>query len=105
MKIKEFSYIENKKIKRIKVRYCEKFLEKFVGLMFKKNSLPLVFPYEKERKICIHSFFCFPFEAIWLDRNKRVLKKQVIKGWKLNICGSGQYLLEIPLNNYKSKKI
>lgn len=92
-----FVYYDKKK-KSIDVEVCDNFIKKSVGLMFKKNSQPLLFVEDKEKIISIHSFFCKPFEAIWLDKNKKVTKKVIVKKWLPYISGKGKYLLEIPLN-------
>lgn len=64
--------------------------------MFKKNSPPLLFVFEKEKNFLIHSLFCRPFRAVWIDEDKRATKIVDVKNWKLSISGKGKYLLEIP---------
>ncbi len=95
--MKNFTYFENKKKKLIKVKVCENLWNKFSGLMFRKNSPPLLFVFNKEKTLSIHSFFCKPFIAIWLDEEKKVTKKIKITKWLPNISGRGKYLLEIPV--------
>jgi uncharacterized membrane protein (UPF0127 family) len=85
--------------KTIKVRVCTTVLSKFTGLMFKKNSVPLLFIFPKEKTLSIHSFFCRPFRAIWLDKNMKATKVIDAKPGKLNYSGKGKYLLEIPSND------
>ncbi|MDO8623412.1 MAG: DUF192 domain-containing protein, partial [archaeon] len=65
------------------------------GLIFKNKSPPLLFIFNREKIISIHSLFCRPFVAIWLDKNKKVTKITDVKPWKTNISGKGKYLLEI----------
>jgi uncharacterized membrane protein (UPF0127 family) len=65
--------------------------------MFRQTSPALVFLFEKNQNISIHSFFCKPFKAIWLDENKKVVKILEIKKWKPHFSAHGKYLLEIPL--------
>jgi hypothetical protein len=65
--------------------------------MFRKNSPPVLFPFRNEGKISIHSFFCRPFTAVWLDKNKKSTKQVNVNRWLPNISGNGMYLLEIPL--------
>jgi uncharacterized membrane protein (UPF0127 family) len=96
MKLQKFDYSENKKKKTINVKICKSIWSKFSGLMFKKNSPPLLFVFNKEKKFSIHSFFCNPFTAIWLDKNKQLTKKVKVTKWIPNISGRGKYLLEIP---------
>jgi len=97
MTLKNFTYYNNGKKKTIKVKFCISLISKFLGLMFKKNSPPLLFVFSKEKKrLSIHSFFCSPFTAIWLDKDKKVTKIKQVKSWIPKISGRGQYLLEIP---------
>jgi uncharacterized membrane protein (UPF0127 family) len=93
----DFEYfIKNRKF-RLKVLECKSFLSKARGLMFRKKSLPLLFIFNKEKEIRIHSFFCKPFIALWIDKNHKTTKIKKISSWRLNLTGIGKYLLEIPL--------
>ncbi|MGC9309189.1 MAG: hypothetical protein ACP5D2_00655 [Candidatus Nanoarchaeia archaeon] len=96
--MKPFTYYKDGKKIKICVKLCQSAICKFLGLMFKSNSKPLLFIFNKEKKITIHSLFCKPFKAIWLDDRKRVVKEEVIDKWRLYIGGRGKYLLEIPLS-------
>lgn len=97
-----FSYTdEKKKEKIIKVKFCKSLWSKFSGLMFRKTSPPLLFVFNKEKKLSIHSFFCKPFRAIWIDDKKRLTKELIIKNWAPNFSGRGKYLLEIPISSTK----
>ena len=104
MALKTITYFIGGKKKKIQVKLCDTVLKKFSGLMFKKNSPPLLFVFNKEKKLSIHSIFCKPFIAIWLDDKMRATKVIEVKNWRLNISGKGRYLLEIltPLSNNKS---
>lgn len=96
MKKREFEfYIGIKKI-RIQVKECRSILSKILGLMFSINKDPLLFIFEKEKNISIHSFFCKPFFAIWLSSSRKIRKILKISKWKANFSGKGKYLLEIP---------
>ena len=96
MVLKDFIYYENKRRKKIKVRVCSSLICKFIGLMFRNSKEPLLFVFNKEKTLSIHSLFCKPFKAIWLDEKKNVKKTENIFSWKLNISGKGKYLLEVP---------
>ncbi|MDP1695660.1 MAG: hypothetical protein Q8L29_01965 [archaeon] len=55
----------------------------------------------------IHSWFVFfPFLAIWLDKNNKVVEYEIIKSWRSYIKPKKKFakLVEIPLNS-KNKKI
>ena len=95
MVLKKITYSLDGKNKKIKVKICDTFLGKFLGLMFKKNSQPLLFVFDKTKTLSIHSLFCKPFTAIWLDEKMHATKILDVKSWKLNISGRGKYLLEI----------
>ena len=95
MVLKEITYIVNGKSKNIKVKICDTPLKKFLGLMFKKNSPPLLFTFNKIKTLSIHSLFCKPFTAIWLDEKMYSTKVTDVENWNLNISGKGKYLLEI----------
>ena len=89
-----------KKTIDIKVKKCQSFLSQAFGLMFRKNSLPLLFIFNKPKKISIHSFFCIPFIVIWFNKN-RIVDVKLVKPWKLSIKPNSEFdkLLEIPSNN------
>lgn len=98
MILENFTYYQKNKKKTIKVEVCNTIWKKFSGLMFRKNSNPLLFPFKKEQNLSIHSFFCKPFKAIWLDEKKIIIKEKDIFNWKPFISGRGKYLLEIPVH-------
>ena len=97
MVLERFAYYKNNKKKTIEVEVCDNIWKKFSGLMFRKNSPPLLFPFRKEKNLVIHSFFCKPFKAIWLDEKIQVTKEKDITYWRPFIYGRGKYLLEIPI--------
>lgn len=94
--LENFTYYEGKKKKNIKVKKVSVFSS---GLMFRKNSPPLLFELGKVRDIPITSIFCNPFIAYFLDDKKKVIKKIIVTRWKFRIPGRGKYLLEVPLEN------
>jgi uncharacterized membrane protein (UPF0127 family) len=96
MALKQITYSIDGKKKNIKVKLCDTPLKKFSGLMFRHQSPPLLFVFNKNKKLAIHSLFCKPFKAIWLDEKMKATKITDVKNWKLNISGKGKYLLEIP---------
>ncbi|MEI7718801.1 MAG: DUF192 domain-containing protein [archaeon] len=95
--IQNFSYYQNKKKKTLNVEVCDTFWKKFSGLMFRKNSKPLLFPFLKEENLSIHSFFCKPFKAIWIDDKLQITKEKEVYNWRPFINGKGKYLIEIPI--------
>jgi uncharacterized membrane protein (UPF0127 family) len=98
MVLEIFKFIDEKNHKRtLKVKFCKSIWSKFSGLMFRKNSPPLLFVFKKEQTLSIHSLFCEPFDAIWLDEKKKITKKIRIVSPGLNFSAKGKYLLEVPL--------
>ena len=102
MALKKITYYVDGKKKMIKVKVCDTLSKKFMGLMFRKNSPPLLFVFNKNKTLSIHSLFCKPFRAVWLDDKFRSTKVTDVKTWKLNISGRGKYLLEVPFSSIKS---
>ena len=100
MVVKNFNFQLKEKEQKIKIRECKTLYSKFIGLMFKKNSPPLLFIFKKPVKISIHSFFCKPFIAIWFLQNK-IIEIKSIKPNKLSIKPKKEFdkLLEIPSNS------
>lgn len=102
MVLKTFTYYNQGRKTKISVEVCDTFWKKLKGLMFRKNSPPLLFLFNREQNLVIHSFFCKPFRAIWLDENKRVTKIIDVKKQKPHFSGFGKYLLEIPFSEGKT---
>ncbi len=97
MVLEIFTYYNAGKKTKIPVKVCKTIWSKTRGLMFKKSSPALLFLFNKEKTLTIHSFFCRPFRAIWLDSKKNVTKIEDVKTWKTSISGRGKYLLERPI--------
>ncbi len=106
MALKTITYFIEGKKKKLKIKKCDTLLKKFLGLMFHKNSPPLLFVFDREKNLQIHSFFCKPFKAIWLDEKMRATKIVDVKNWKICLSGRGKYLLEIltPLKNNNCRR-
>jgi len=84
----------------LEVKECSTVFSKARGLMFKKNSKPLLFVFKKLGKRSIHSFFCKPFFAVWFDK-ERIVDVKLIKSKKISIKPKEKFdkLLEIPSNS------
>ena len=107
MKTIEYS-IDGKKDK-IEAELCDNIFKKFSGLMFRKNSPPLLFVFNKSKNLSIHSFFCKPFRAVWLNEKMEATKIVDVKDWKIDISGKGKFLLEVPISfesdEFPSRKV
>ena len=96
----EFGFRYKGRKVKLKVQECRTSFSKILGLMFKKDSKPLLFVFNKETRQPIHSFFCRPFYAIWLNKNK-IVDEKFVKSWKFSIKPKEKFdkLLEIPMSN------
>jgi len=102
----EFTFkIKNKPLTII-VKPLNTPLQKSIGLMFKKDSPPLLFIFKKPTNTSIHSFFCKPFIAIWLLDDK-IIDIKFVKPNQLSIKPKEKFnkLLEIPNNSQYFQKI
>jgi len=75
-------------------------IQKYIGLMFKKNPEPLVFELKKEKKIAINSLFCkVDFIALWFDKNEKLIDAKLIKRGQLKVLPKKSFktLVEIPI--------
>ncbi len=67
----------------------------FIGLMFRKTFfMPLLF--QGNGRMAIHSFFCPIFEAIFIDKNKKIIKICFFSPRKAIVCPNAFFLLECP---------
>jgi uncharacterized membrane protein (UPF0127 family) len=86
--------------KVIEAEVCDTIFRKARGLMFRKRSKPLLFIFKKETRQPIHSFFCLPFRAIWVNKNK-IVDDKIVKPYKLSVKPKEPFtlLIEILLND------
>jgi len=101
----KFSFIYKKKRFSLDVDKCEDIFSQASGLMFKKNSKPLLFIFKNKKTRAIHSFFCVPFIAIWFDEEK-IIEIKNVNPWVFSIKPKDKFnkLLEIPSNNVTFKE-
>lgn len=91
--------------KIIDAEICDTLLKRSRGLMFRKNPKPLFFVFKKLTTQPIHSFFCKPFMAIWLNEG-RVVDEKIVRPYKLSIKARAPFthLVEIPLEEGDNEK-
>ena len=86
---------------RIKLRKLS-FFEMANGLMFRsRTSENLLFEFSKETRRPIHSIFVFfPFVAVWLDKENRVLEYRNVRPFTISVKPRKNFkkLIEIPIN-------
>ncbi|MEM4257022.1 MAG: DUF192 domain-containing protein, partial [Candidatus Diapherotrites archaeon] len=105
-------YCNNKAIIK-KVKIADSFFRKFKGLMFEskeKFDYALIFVLEKESRIraSVHMLFVFfPIGILYLDKNKKVREKAILKPWRLNYTPKkpAKYFIEIPLEYLRKVEI
>jgi len=72
------------------------------GLMFRtRKTKPLLFEFNQATRMAIHSLFVFfPFNAIWLDENNKIIEQRVVRPFTFSICPRKPFrkLIEIPIS-------
>ena len=79
------------------------FWKEGIGLMFQRRekARALLFEFKKPVSFKIHSFFVFfPFFAIWLNSENKIIGSELVKPFKFGISPSEKFvkLIEIPIN-------
>lgn len=80
--------LTNKTPASIDITICSSFFSRFIGLMFRKEILPieaiaLVEPIEGITSTSIHMFFMrFDIAAVWLNSKNIVVHTTIAKKWK-----------------------
>ncbi len=67
----------------------------------REKAKTLLFEFKTPTKISIHSLFVFfPFLAIWLDSDGKVVEKRIVNPWNFHIKPKKDFvkLVELPLN-------
>jgi len=95
-----FNFKINEKEYNLEVKECKSIYSQTLGLMFKKNSLPLLFIFKNPQRISIHSFFCIPFIAIWFLEDK-IIDIKLVNPNSFTIKPNYKFnkLIEIPSNS------
>ena len=76
----------------------------FIGLMFRATfSTPLLF--NGNDRIVIHSFFCPEFDAVFLNKQRRIVKLVKVKPWTPKIAASAVFLFECPAGTIEKFKL
>ena len=75
-------------------------IRKIFGLMFRsRKTKPLLFEFKNDVHLAIHSIFVFfPFQAIWLDENNRIIEQRIVKPFTFSVRPKKPFrkLIEIP---------
>lgn len=98
--------LKKRKIKINKYRTVSYF-GKYMGLMFKtRETINLVFSFNNDVKMSIHSYFVFfKFLAVWIDEKNNVLEYKIVSPFTTLITPKKSFrkLIEIPFNSRNSK--
>ena len=83
-------------------RYCTNFKDRLLGLMFKKNIVPLCFP----KCHAVHTFFMLkPIDIFMTDENHKIIKiYKHAKKRRIYSCKDAYYIYEFPID-YINKKL
>jgi len=86
--------------KQIEAEECKTIFSKMRGLMFRKNPKPLLFEFRKPTRQPIHSFFCEPFRAVWLRKDK-IIDDKIVNPFRIFVVPKKKFttLVEMPLKN------
>ncbi len=92
----------NKKDFEMDLKVCDGF-GRALGLMFsrKENAQALLFEFKRPVKLKIHSLFVFfPFVALWLDEENKIIDKKIVKPFKFSVSSGKSFykLVEIPFS-------
>ena len=101
----KFNFKYKEREKSIDVKICDNILSQARGLMFRRESKPLLFVFKSKKKRAIHSFFCKPFIAIWFDGD-RIIEIKKIDNWRFSIKPKEKFdkLLEILVDDVTLKE-
>ena len=71
-----------------------------LGLMLRtRKTSPILFEFKKDVRMAIHSFFVFfPFHAIWIDENNRIIAQKIVRPFTFSVRPRKPFrkLIEIP---------
>jgi len=109
MKLKKIGLEYKNKKFEITVKECNWF-KKISGLIFtrREKAKALLFDFKKPVQWNFHSLFVFfPFIAIWLDDNDKIISIKNIKPFKYNLSPKKPFekVIEIPINSRYNKII
>jgi len=89
------------------VEVADSFLKHAKGIMFRKKiEKPLLFIFKKEAPVSIHSYFCIPFDILYMDKFGKVIDfvEKVRPGSVLSSVRCN-YIIECGAGDIRRKKI
>ena len=96
----DFQFRYNNHDFKMEVKVCDNILARAFGLMFRQQSKPLLFLFERPVSEPIHSWFCVPFICIWF-LGEKIVGVQLVKPWRMFVRPDEPFdhFLEIPSND------
>jgi len=91
--------------------WADNSLKKARGLMFRKKlDKALIFALNGETRVgaAIHSLFVFfPFDIIWLDKEKKIVGMKTVGPWRLfeSPKEKAKYFIELPAGSIERTKV
>jgi len=86
---------------------ADSFVKHLKGIMFmKKIDRPFLFIFKREAPVSIHSYFCIPFDILYMDKFGKVIESvgRVRSGSVLPAV-SCKYIIECGAGEIRKKKI
>jgi len=86
-------------------KICKTCFSKLKGLMFTHRiEKSLIFVNKRPFKTRVHMLFVFyPIEVAWLDENKKIIYKEILKPFSISKPVKAKYIIEMPLGQLKSR--
>jgi uncharacterized membrane protein (UPF0127 family) len=81
----------------VKARICKNLWQQATGKMFSFSKEPLIFIFDKEKHVSIHTYFCFkPLIVIWMTEDGKITRAEKIKPFSKPRSSNAKYIIEIP---------
>jgi len=86
-------------------KICKDIFSKCKGLMFtRKIKKPLIFVNKNPELTRIHMFFVFyPIDVAWLDEDKKIIHKEMLKPFTFSKSIKAKYVLEMKTGDLKAE--
>jgi len=87
------------------VEKADSILKHVKGIMFRKKiEKPILFIFKKEAPVSIHSYFCVPFDIIYLDKAGRITRAEGdVKEGRVLPAVKCKYIIECRAGEIKKK--
>jgi uncharacterized membrane protein (UPF0127 family) len=106
MKYKNITFSSKGKKFKIKAKVLSNAFQEAIGLTFTPRKKAQALLFKLKKPMAIHSCFVFfPFVAIWLDKNNKVVEIKKIQPFTLHVLPKKSFdkIIEIPINKKYSR--